>query len=537
MSTLYRDYRPKNFAEVLGQNHVKIALKNEIIANQPANAYLFCGPRAVGKTTLARILAKSLNCEQRKEGESEPCSQCDSCQSIANGNSLDVVEIDAASNTGVDNVRENIIAFARIAPAKNKYRVFIIDEVHMLSISAWNALLKTLEEPPQRVIFVLCTTEIHKVPETIISRCERYTFKRIALTDIVGKLQRIVSQEKAVVDNEILEAIARQSTGHLRDAESLLGQVLSLGDGGEIGWEQAELIVPRHYHDEVLSLLDLITKKDIAGAIKLVNNAADSGLNLKNLVTETIDVLRKIMLYQANPNLADNYSVSLTGEAEIQVSELASRLKSAQVIHYLEAFLELYNDKTVYSVPQLPLEIKIIELSSDDLPQATKPIIPQNPINKIAQTKTTTIKPESNLKNGPIAADLAPESVKERWPDFLARVKANNYSLSFVLQNCATGSIKDGELTLTFKYKFHRDRIADPQIRPGVEQVLADVYGGCVSIVLAVDENLNLAKSKTKTDHHLKPELKTQIEKSESEPTKDNLLDNLLQTFGGEVVS
>ncbi len=535
MSTLYRDYRPKNFSEVLGQNHVKIALKNEIIAQQPANAYLFCGPRAVGKTTLARILAKALNCERRKPDESEPCGECASCQSIANGSSLDVVEIDAASNTGVDNVRENIIAFARIAPTKDKYRVFIIDEVHMLSISAWNALLKTLEEPPQRVIFVLCTTEIHKVPETIISRCERYTFKRIALTDIVGKLQRIVSQEKAIVDNEILEAIARQSTGHLRDAESLLGQVLSLSDGAEISWEQAELIVPRHHHDEVLSLLNLIAKKDVAGAIKLVNSATDSGLNLKNLVTETIDVLRKILLYQVNPTLADNYSISLVGEAEIQVSELASSLKPAQVVRYLQAFLDLYNDKTVYSVSQLPLEIKIIELS-DDLVLPTKATnLPPSPTAKIASAKLSNQAP-TETRNGPLAADLDAEAIKGRWPEFLARVKSSNHSLSFVLQNCATGPLKDGELALTFKYKFHRDRIADPQIKPSVEKILADVYGGCVNIVLAVDENLALSSHKTKTETTPVVETKPAKEKI-VDNTNDNLLDNLLQTFGGEVIS
>src|SRR5680860_74724 len=186
MSTLYRDYRPSNFSQVFGQNHVKIALQNEIASNKLAHAYLFCGPRAVGKTTLARVLAKSVNCPNRKDGNSEPCDTCPSCLSISNGSNLDIVEIDAASNTGVDNVRENIIASARVVSGRGKYRIFIIDEVHMLSISAWNALLKTLEEPPKNVIFISCTTEIHKVPATIISRCERYDFKRISIADIVS---------------------------------------------------------------------------------------------------------------------------------------------------------------------------------------------------------------------------------------------------------------------------------------------------------------------------------------------------------------
>jgi DNA polymerase III subunit gamma/tau len=201
-------------------------------------------PRAVGKTTFARLLAKAVNCLNRKDGEFEPCDKCDSCQDIILNRSMDIVEIDAASNTGVDNVRENVIASARISPSKSKYKIFIIDEVHMLSISAFNALLKVLEEPPARVIFILCTTETHKVPATIISRCERFDFKRIGLSDIVKKMTHIVKEEKIKVDKEILEAIARHSEGHMRDAESLLGQLVAIS-GNEITREQADLIIPR----------------------------------------------------------------------------------------------------------------------------------------------------------------------------------------------------------------------------------------------------------------------------------------------------
>jgi len=538
MSTLYRDYRPKNFSEVLGQNHVKIALQNEILAGSPANAYLFCGPRAVGKTTVARILAKSLNCENRQSDSPEPCDKCNSCQSIARGNDLDVVEIDAASNTGVDNVRENIIAFARVVATKNRYRIFIIDEVHMLSISSWNALLKTLEEPPLRVIFVLCTTEIHKVPETIISRCERFDFKRIPLTEVIGKLRRIVSQEKVAVEDEVLEAIARQAGGHLRDAESLLGQVLSLGEvGKKISWEQAELVVPRHHHDEALELIKYIIDKDVAAAIKLVNQAADSGLNLKNLVNEILEVLRKILLYQASPKLADNYTVALDGEAEIAISAVASETTPSQIATYLEGFLELFNDKLTYTVPQLPLEIKIIALSVD-APKAnpTPPpaaTTPARPNRFIASTKDST-PPPAEPPTRPIAADLNTEDIKARWSEFLARVKNNNHSLSFVLQNCVPGALKKGELSLTFKYKFHKERIGDPQIKPSVEKILADVYGGLVKTVLSVDDNLGLNNKPLPA----KESAAAPIPKKEKEPVNnDNLLDNLLQTFGGEVIS
>ncbi|MDD2257659.1 MAG: DNA polymerase III subunit gamma/tau [Patescibacteria group bacterium] len=536
MSTLYRDYRPKNFSEVLGQNHVKIALQNEILAGSPANAYLFCGPRAVGKTTVARILAKSLNCENRQSDNPEPCNQCNSCQSIAQGNDLDVVEIDAASNTGVDNVRENIIAFSRVVATKNRYRIFIIDEVHMLSINSWNALLKTLEEPPLRVIFVLCTTEIHKVPETIISRCERFDFKRIPLTEVIGKLRRIVSQEKVAIEDEVLEAIARQAGGHLRDAESLLGQVLSLGEAGKkISWEQAELVVPRHHHDEALELIKQIINKDVVAAIKLVNQAADSGLNLKNIVNEVLEVLRKILLYQASPKLADNYTVALDGEAEIAISEIAAQTTPFQITAYLEGFLELFNDKLTYTVPQLPLEIKIISLLVNT-PKATPTppsAAPVRPNRLIASAKDASpLPPETSKK--PMAADLSSEDIKARWPEFLARVKSANHSLSFVLQNCVPGPLEKGELPLTFKYKFHKERIGDPQIKPNVEKILAEVYGGLIKTVLSIDDKLILNNKPLP----VKESAPAPIPKKEKEPVNnDNLLDNLLQTFGGEVIS
>ncbi|MBU2219752.1 DNA polymerase III subunit gamma/tau, partial [Patescibacteria group bacterium] len=233
MSTLYRKYRPQNFTEVVGQNHIKVTLEQEIKTDKITHAYLFCGPRAVGKTTLARVLAKSINCEKRKKDSANPCNTCLSCSEITDGRALDIIEIDAASHTGVENVRENIIASARVAPSRSKYKVFIIDEVHMLSAQAFNALLKVIEEPPANVIFILCTTEAHKVPATIISRCQRFDFKRIGVNDAVKKLTYIIQAEKIKIAKDILEAIARHADGHMRDAESLLGQIIAIG-GTEI---------------------------------------------------------------------------------------------------------------------------------------------------------------------------------------------------------------------------------------------------------------------------------------------------------------
>lgn len=543
MSTLYRDYRPNNFSEVFGQNHIKIALQNEIASGKIPHAYLFCGPRAVGKTTLARVLAKSLNCLKRKESDSEPCDDCASCQSISSGNNLDIIEIDAASNTGVDNVRENIIASVRIATSSARYRVFIIDEVHMLSISAWNALLKTLEEPPKNVVFVLCTTEVHKVPGTIISRCERFDFKRISVSDIVSKLKNITIKEKADIDQEVLEAIARQADGHLRDAESLLGQVLSLGDG-KITWDQAELIIPRHHHHEIIDLLDLIAKKDASAAIKLINTSVNSGLNLKNFLGEGIVVLRKILLNKANPGLAESLGLDLGSNLEMKILELSHNLDNEEVITYLEAFLNLYHNHNNSFIAQLPLEMKIVELC---LTNKTVVLPPKAKIEPLASSPSLNKETPKNNPEPIVSYDLncnlaAPE-VLAKWPEFLARLKGANHSLSFILQNCRVEGVSGGKLALVFKYKFHRDRISDPNIKPLVEKNLLDVYGVALGIDLIVDENLNLDEVNSTAPSSAAAENTETSEQKKSENNQtdnagtDGLLNNLLQTFGGEVIN
>ncbi|MCF7860594.1 DNA polymerase III subunit gamma/tau, partial [Patescibacteria group bacterium] len=321
MPTLYRDYRPQKFSDILGQNHLKITLQNELAQNKMGQAYLFCGPRAVGKTSMARVLAQTVNCERRKNGESEPCGECATCLAIQKGSFMDVMEIDAASNTGVDNVRDNIISSARLAPSGGKMRVYIIDEVHMLSISAFNALLKIIEEPPQHVLFILCTTEVHKVPATIISRCQRFDFKRISPAEIVKKLSFIASQEKIEIDRGVLDDIARQSGGHLRDAESILGQILALGSK-KITTEEAELVLPHHHNQEAIALIEALAKKNAGVAVTLINQLADNGVNFKSFIAEVLLMLRKIMLQSAQPGLAEKLGLDFGEQVEIQISRL-----------------------------------------------------------------------------------------------------------------------------------------------------------------------------------------------------------------------
>ena len=416
----------------------------------------------------------------------------------------------------------------------------------MLSISAWNALLKTLEEPPKNVVFILCTTEIHKVPATIISRCERYDFKRISIADIVSKLQNIVSSEKVDIDAEVLEAIARQSGGHLRDAESLLGQVLSLGEG-KITWDQAELIVPRHHHNEIIDLLEFISKKDISHAIKLINNIVDNGLNLKSFVGEGVTVLRKMLLNKANPGLAESLGLDLGDSSEIKIGALTTELKIEQIISYLEAFLDVYNNSTSSFIVQLPLEIKVVQLclgetvisvTTPSVKSIVTPTLTKNPVTEKKEEIATKTETVSSVTN--IASDLPQEEVVAKWSEFLNRLKSVNHSLSFILQNCKLGEIANGKLSLVFKYKFHRDRINDASIKPLVEKTLADVYGGLINIDLLIDENLDLvtvAPESMAPSSAVAEQTSTNSSEKNNSEEPNNLLNNLLQTFGGEVIS
>ncbi len=551
MPTLYRDYRPQNFAEILGQNHIKITLQNEISANKLAQAFLFCGPRAVGKTTLARVLAKTINCLNRKDGEFEPCNICANCISTTQGKNLDVVEIDAASNTGVDNVRENIISFSRLMPASSRFKVFIIDEVHMLSISAFNALLKIIEEPPSYIVFILCTTEIQKVPLTIISRCERFDFKRISIADVVKKLTLIAKAEKIDIDQEVLEAVARRSGGHLRDAESLLGQIFSLGDK-KITLEQAEIVIPHYNSNEAVDLLDHLSHKDASRAVSLVNDLVDSGVNLKNFTGELVALLRKIMLNKVNPGLTDNLGLNLGENLDTKVNAISASLSFEQIILYTKRFLEAYNDNKNPLISQLPLELAIIDICFSGQAPSTASVSSSAQSNEtyknlLLKKKIETPNSELNKETDKIKSNgeepktetfkkvltnLSVEDVADKWAEFLVRIKKYNHSLSFVLQNCQPQDVKDSRLCLIFKYKFHQDRINDATIKNIVETTLAEVYGCSLGVNSTIDENLEIRHEERAPIVVASPEQgETPLKKT------DSLLGDLLKTFGGEVIN
>ena len=547
MSTLYRNYRPQKFSEILGQNHIKITLQNEVSAGRPAGAYLFCGPRAVGKTTMARILAKAVNCASKTDGF-EPCSACASCLSIATGSNLDVVEIDAASNTGVDNIRENIISFSRLSPTGAKYKVFIIDEVHMLSISAFNALLKIIEEPPAYVIFILCTTEIQKVPATIVSRCERFDFRRVSISDVVKKLSFIARQEGVSINNNILEAVARRSGGHLRDAESLLGQIFSLGDKN-ISAEQAELVMPYFNNQEAINFVEHLERKDAAKAISLINSLVDSGVNIKMFVNEIVSLFRKMLLGKLNPDLEGSLGLDWGPELEKKIAPIAAKLSPEQLIAMMRRLMEVASNVGSPMIPQLPLEIAVGELCLDILydkkSDSGEGLLAEKPsvTLKAGVKKNLALKDEAKpVGKTAVNKDLKIEEVLAKWPEVLVKIKKHNHSLSFVLQNCLPEKVDNGCLNLVFKYKFHQNRVKDQNISPIVSQVLEDVFGSGTQFTSSLNESLSLSTDGLKNEEESRifsddPASTNKEREKLTEGGPSGLMSDLLKTFGGEVIN
>ncbi len=545
MPTLYRTYRPQTFNEVAGQEHIKLTLEYEIKDGRLAHAYLFCGPRAIGKTTMARLLAKAANCQKRKAGDADPCNTCQSCVDITNGSAMDVAEIDAASHTGVDNVRESVIASARLAPASSKYKIFIIDEAHMLSTAAFNALLKIMEEPPAHAIFILCTTEAHKVPSTIISRCQRFDFRKISYVEILKKLTRIAKTEKISLEPAVLEAIARHSAGHMRDAESLLGQVIALGGkansakGKQITLGEAELVIPRSHINEALELLDSLASRDAGAAVAFVNKLADDGVDLKIFANETVDLMRRLLVASVSPVLASALRAEFGETIEGRLTELSVRFDAPMLSGAIERFMQAGRDTKDAPIPQLPLELAIIDTcfgraDSSEAPVLSAPSAPRAAAPS-ARPAATPARPAAASS----APALAPSALASAWQELLVRVRQHNHSLSFVLKSCQPTGMDGTTLRLAFKYKFHHDRMNEPAIRQLVEGLLDEITGNRLVIATTLDPELILVENgKPEGESAPEPaEARLAGAAVEAADIDSSVIDNLLKTFGGKVVS
>lgn len=368
-TALYRKFRPQEFEDVKGQDAIVTTLKNQIKAGRIGHAYLFCGTRGTGKTTVAKILAKAVNCENPIDGS--PCGECPSCKAIAAGNSMNVIEIDAASNNGVENIRQ-IREEVTYSPTEGKYKVYIIDEVHMLSIGAFNALLKTLEEPPAYVIFILATTESHKIPITILSRCQRYDFRRISMDTIALRIKELMAEEQVEVEEKAVRYIAKAADGSLRDALSLLDQCIAFYLGQKLTYDNV-LEVLGAVDTEIFSkLLRAVLLEDVAGAIRLIEEMVTEGRELGQFVTDFTWYLRNLLLLKGFDQMEEVLDISSENLALLK--EEAELVDAEILMRYIRIFSELSNQVKYSSQKRILIEIAVIKLCKPSMEQSTDSI-------------------------------------------------------------------------------------------------------------------------------------------------------------------
>lgn len=440
-----RRWRPQQFDEVIGQEHVSRTLANAIANKRIAHAYIFSGPRGVGKTTTARILAKAVNCE--KGPTPTPCNECASCVAITRGNSLDVMEIDGASNRGIDEIR-NLREKIRFAPAMGKYRVYIIDEVHMLTKEAFNALLKTLEEPPEHVIFIFATTEIHRVPPTILSRCQRFDFRRIAVRTIMEHLQHICQADNIDIEEEALLQIAKKADGSMRDAESILDQIISYA-GNTIKFEDVVQALGVIHQDFYFKLTEHVKNGAIKEIILMANEIFETGHDLNEFLLGFEEHLRNILVVKST---GDTKLIDTSEHYLEQYRKLAQEFSENDLVGYLQVVGETINAVKSSQQPQLKFELGLIKLAK--MPKSTE-------IERLLE-KIDLLKKKADLKPSPtVAAHLVAEpsplpevlnleSIKKAWPKFVESVGKTRATLAGILNKAKFKALSDNVLELEF---------------------------------------------------------------------------------------
>ena len=356
-TALYRKFRPDHFEDVKGQDHIVTTLKNQIKAERIGHAYLFCGTRGTGKTTIAKLFAKTVNCESQVDGS--PCGKCHSCKAIAAGASMNVIEIDAASNNGVDNIRE-IVDEVSYSPAEGKYKVYIIDEVHMLSIGAFNALLKTLEEPPSYVIFILATTEAHKIPITILSRCQRYDFKRITIDIIAKRLKELMEIEGILAQEKAVRYIAKTADGSMRDALSLLDQCVAFNFGQELTYDKVLGVLGAVDTSVFSRMLRSILEQNVLGCIELLEEIVVNGRELTQFVADFTWYLRNLLLVKTSESAEE--VVEASKENLERLEEEAALLETESIMRFIRIFSELSGQIRYASQKRILIEMSLIKL-------------------------------------------------------------------------------------------------------------------------------------------------------------------------------
>jgi DNA polymerase-3 subunit gamma/tau len=518
----YRKWRPQFFSEI--QEHVAKTLLNALATERVSHAYLFCGPRGTGKTSTARILAKAINC--LNNGKGEPCNQCDMCQAITEGRALDVIEVDAASNTGVDDIR-NLREKVNYAPNQARKKVYIIDEVHMLSTSASNALLKTLEEPPPHVMFILATTEVQKLLPTILSRCQRFDFHRHTLANTVAELTRVCKGEGIKAQPEALKLIARAATGSLRDALNLLQQ-LNTFYGNELELQHAQAMLGISGDRRSRELVNHIINKDTAAGITTLNNVNNDGLDLRQFHRELVEYLRLLLLVKTG----SSESIELTEDDIKELKELANKATLAQILKAVKRFGQLELNLDNYAT--LPLELAIVDsilpdtevkeesvrrLEPEPLARKTPPKVSPPPTEqkavrpeekknpntepppKPAVAEKSTPQKSASSEAGPLTTGNPITQLQSQWskmineaPDGMGKTPA-----AALLRSARPKEIADDVLVLSFKYPMHKENMEKMENQKMAEKIVSSFMGRpCKVRCVYEHENNHLVKAALK---------------------------------------
>jgi DNA polymerase-3 subunit gamma/tau len=520
----YRKWRPSSFSQLVGQEHVSSTLRQSIKQGRVSHSYLFCGPRGSGKTTTARIIAKAVNCLDHQDGD--PCNACEPCRTINAGQYMDIIELDAASNRGIDEIRD-IREKVNFAPAQGQRKVYIIDEAHMLTEAASNAFLKTLEEPPPHVIFVLCTTDAHKILPTIISRCQRFDFRRIPSEQIYGRLADISEAEGVTVDPEAIRLVARHAAGSLRDAENLLEQLVVSSTSGTDGvtLKQVEELLGLDNGESSLELVKYLLMGNTSAALSAVNRAAWSGTDLRQLHRQTIELLRAVMHLQWGSEDA----VDLSEDVTAQLRELVGNLPPWRIVRSLKVWGEV---NMRYDAPStLPLELAVVEICEDTAPPAapaapaarpTRAAAPPQPSRAPSgpppaqrrAAEPAAARPAANNQGQPPAqrrpaADAAP--ISELGAHWLAAIKVLNrhkgkkYNLGALLRDCKANAVflEENTLVLGFSNKANLERMQeemdDPGSRRQVSEAVTETFGATYEFRLAMANGVGATANTAKT--------------------------------------
>jgi DNA polymerase-3 subunit gamma/tau len=526
---LYRKWRSTTFEEIIGQQHVTQTLINALKLDRIAHAYLFAGPRGTGKTSTARLLAKAVNC-LGEAGTERPCNKCAICISVNEGRMIDLIEIDAASNTGVDDIRD-LRDKVNFRPAEAKIKFYIIDEVHMLSNSAFNALLKTLEEPPEHVIFVLATTEPEKIPATITSRCQRFDFKRIRLNDIVERLAYISEQEGVEVELAALEFIARQGSGSMRDAISLLDQMVAYGSES-ITLDLVHTVLGVVASQAVIELIDALIDGHVATGLDIVNNVVSDGVDPRQFAREIVEYLRAVMLVKLGDAAQ---SLNLPDETLVAIKAQATRADAAMIVRATERFNMAQIDikSGLLAIPQLPLELALVQ--SVSATAETRPAaVPVPDTSSASETRPATgaesgqfLSPEpASTKPGAV---VTAEAVMSCFEQVINTIEPRSKPMAEALRHARLHRVEENEIYFV-TFDFMKQRFDKAQPREAINKAFSQALGHNVSVRFLSDNDDTAAADETAAKGAL---AEGGLELDES---TDALLKMATEELGGEIV-